>query len=293
MVAVLTVGQWTIGKGTAQGHWLASSVEELGTGRVSAGLPGVVDRRGEGGAGEGNNKGVIWQGKISSKRGYGYNQQQGSYGEGRGDQGEDEGWWGSDRLGPLAFMARRFGEEIGPEVFLLDCAATSHMVDGSVILEEEVAVNTEIKGVANVMATAKGVLKVGGMIFKDVLKVPGLGVNLISEGALHAKGCDIVSCAREGWRRVFLREKLVIEANYEKGLFVWRPPVTFLNKDPNYPVCLLASGEGTGEQQLWHLRMGHLNYTDMDKLKYMSLNMEYAKGAQHGMCGLLPGEDAF
>ena len=82
----------------------------------------------------------------------------------------------------------------------------------------------------------------------------------------------------------FLREKLVIEANYEKGLFVWRPPVIFLNKDPNYPVCLLASREGTGEQQLWHLRMGHLNYADMDKLKYMSLNMEYAKGTKHGMC---------
>ena len=67
MVAVLTVGQWTIGKGTAQGHWLASSVEEWGTGRVSAGLAGVGDHRGEGGAGEGNNKGVIWQGTISSK----------------------------------------------------------------------------------------------------------------------------------------------------------------------------------------------------------------------------------
>jgi hypothetical protein len=84
------------------------------------------------------------------------------------------------------------------------------------------------------------------MKFEGVLKVPGLGVNLISEGALHSKGCDIISNAKEGWRKVVFQGKVIINTTYEQGLFVWRPRVTFLSDNPNYPLCLLAS---EGERQ--------------------------------------------
>ena len=56
----------------------------------------------------------------------------------------------------FAYTARRFGDRVGPEVFLLDCAATSHMVDGSVVLHEEEPISTNIRGVADVQATAVG-----------------------------------------------------------------------------------------------------------------------------------------
>jgi hypothetical protein len=101
------------------------------------------------------------------------------------------------------------------------------MVDGSVKLHEEESISTSIRGVADVQATAVGILKVGGLQFSRTLKVPGLGVNLISEGVLHQHGCDIVSCASGGWRRVYLAGKVIIEAHYEQGLFIWRPTVNF------------------------------------------------------------------
>ena len=197
------------------------------------------------------------------------------------EQGEED----FEGVGPLAFMARRFGDRFGTEVFLLDCAATSHMVDDSVVLHDEVEELTDIKGVADVTATGKGTLIVGGLELRDVLKVPNLGVNLISEGVLHGKGCDIVSNAEEGSRKVYFKGKVIIEATYEQGLFIWRPPVTFLTTDPLYPVCLLAAAVGhQSEQHLWHLRLGHLNYADMDKLKGMSVGMDYSKQKDHGLC---------
>ena len=65
-------------------------------------------------------------------------------------------------LEPLGFMARKFGDRLGPEVFLLDGAATAHMVDGAVVLFDEEEVNITIKGVAEAVAVAKGALVAGG-----------------------------------------------------------------------------------------------------------------------------------
>jgi hypothetical protein len=93
------------------------------------------------------------------------------------------------------------------------------MVDGSVPLLDERRVDTMIRGVADVKAEAIGTLRVLNMEFTGVLKVPGLGINLISEGVLHSHGCDIVSSAQEGWRRVIFKGRIIIEAKYEGGAF--------------------------------------------------------------------------
>jgi hypothetical protein len=159
------------------------------------------------------------------------------------------------------------------------------MVDEVVFLQEEQQVDIDVKGVAAAKATAMGKLIVDGIRFEGVLKVPGLGVNLISEGVLHSKGCDIISNAKEGWRKVMFQGRVLITASYEKGLFVWRPHENFLTEDYNYPLCMLASEQDRAtEQQLWHLRLGHLNYADMGILKGMSEGMSFSTGSRHGMC---------
>ena len=184
-------------------------------------------------------------------------------------------------------MARGFEDRglLGPNVFLLDCGATTHMVDDSISLVDERGVNTEIRGVGEGRAVAVGTLCAGGIEFTGTLKVPGLGVNLISEGVLHGFGCDIVSSAKEGWRRVFYEGEILIEAKFEKGLFVWRPRVDeHWRGTGGAGVRLLAGRAGKGGQQLWHQRLGHLNYGDMDRLRGMSTGMTYVKGEQLGMC---------
>ena len=71
----------------------------------------------------------------------------------------------------------------------------------------------------------------GGLQFNNTLRVPGLGVNLISEGVLHKFGCDVVSNAEFGWRKVIYQNRIIIEAEYEDGLFVWRPSTNNLLKE--------------------------------------------------------------
>jgi hypothetical protein len=78
---------------------------------------------------------------------------------------------------------------------------------------------------------------------------------------------------------------VIIDAKFEGGLSIWRPPVAFKTSDPSYPVCLLATaGDKITEKQLWHLRLGHLNYGDMDKLQYMANGVRFSSVAQNSMC---------
>ena len=230
------------------------------------------------------------KGGSSSARGRGgRNYQQRGYAAMGGRQSEG---WNTDmgiaefnEIDQYGFMAKKFGDRVGPDVFLLDSAATSHRVDEAVNLLDEEQVDIEIKGVAVARAVARGTLVAGGIEFKNVLKVKGLGVNLISEGVLHGKGCDVISNAAEGWRRVVFKGKVLIQADYEQGLFVWRPQVLHISAPANYPICLLASGaERYSEQQLWHLRMGHLNYADLGVLKHMSEGMDYKCVTKQGLC---------
>jgi hypothetical protein len=65
---------------------------------------------------------------------------------------------------------------------------------------------------------------------------------------------------------VYYRGEILIETRFEQGLFVWRPTVTVFHGEVEV-VCLLAGGDKGGDQQLWHQRLGHLNYGDMDRLK--------------------------
>jgi hypothetical protein len=65
------------------------------------------------------------------------------------------------------------------------------------------------------------VLNVDGIAFKNTLRVPGLGADLISENAMQMDGCNIVS--RDDWRRVYQGGRIIVSAKLERGLFLWRP----------------------------------------------------------------------
>jgi hypothetical protein len=97
------------------------------------------------------------------------------------------------------YMATHLYKTLGTGAFLLDGAATVHMVEDWVELQDERVVQMQVKGVGNMMATAKGSLCVGGMKLQPALRVPGLGINLISEGLLQQQGFEVVS--RDNWRR--------------------------------------------------------------------------------------------
>ena len=204
-------------------------------------------------------------------------QQRGHLQQGYVARGEEQDEEKEEAVGPIVFMARTVGGGLGSDVFLLDSGATCHMVDGSVPLLDERRAETMVRGVADVHAHAIGTLRAGGLEFTEVLKVQGLGINLISEGVLHSHGCDVVSSAKGGWKRVIYQGRVIIEATYEGELFLWRATI-----ERSTAMCFMAGRGHAGGQQLWHNRMGHLNYADLDRLRAMSTGMDFSRGDSLG-----------
>jgi hypothetical protein len=179
------------------------------------------------------------------------------------------------------YMATHLYKTLGTGAFLLDGAATVHMVEDWVELQDERVVQMQVKGVGNMMATAKGSLCVGGMKLQPALRVPGLGINLISEGLLQQQGFEVVS--RDNWRRVLYKGEVVIEAFLEHGLFVWRPKdVKFIHNNVEHGY--VGGSRPESLLHLWHLRMGHLNVDSLRKLQTVSTGMPVLEAGSLPFC---------
>ena len=178
----------------------------------------------------------------------------------------------------FAYMAKQLHEELGKEVFLLDGAATANMVETWVHLEQEQPVDMVVNGLGKLRAVGKGNLVIQGVNLGEALRVPGLGINLISEGALQQQGCKIIS--RHNWRKIYKNGELLMEATLKKGLFIWKP-----NKVPLVEhKCFLAGSKPDSSLHLWHLRMGHLNSQSLKVLQKLSTGMVQLKGEQLPFC---------
>jgi hypothetical protein len=145
----------------------------------------------------------------------------------------------------MLYMARHLYTKLGKDVFILDGAATAHMVDEWVQLKGESNISLTVKGLGDMNATGKGVLCVDGLELGPTLRVPGLGINLISEGSLQKQGCEIIS--KKDWRKVYYQGALIIEAVFKEGLFIWKPvSKAFLKSE----CCFLAGAKPESRVQL-------------------------------------------
>ena len=112
------------------------------------------------------------------------------------------------------------------------------------------------------------------MILTNVLQVPGLTRNLIAEGKLDDKGCTIHT--KNGVKTVYdVNGNLCFQATKHNGLYVW---------EPNIHQSFLASTKPLNKMELWHLRMGHLNITDLKRLKTLSTGMDFSGKEQSSFC---------
>jgi len=197
----------------------------------------------------------------------------------------------------FAYMANELIHTLGQSAFVLDGAATTHVVDKWVKLDNERPVNVLVKGIGNIKATSKGTLYIQGIMMGTALRVPGLGANLISEGVLQTNGCEITSKA--GWRKVLYNGRTIISASLENGLFVWRPEDrTVWKQFKSYSQlensqskiimakqqCFVAGSRPQSNLVLWHLRMGHLNVADLHILKTRSTGIKNLSGSNLQMC---------
>jgi hypothetical protein len=151
---------------------------------------------------------------------------------------EQEGWRSRNYEGKeehkgeeFAYMANRWHGCPEKGVFLLDGAATTHMVKEYVFLENERPVKMMVKGLGELQSVGKGILEIQGVVLGEALRVPGLKFKLISEGIMQRQGCRIVS--QHGWRKLFDDRGLLLEARLVRGLFIWKPEGVRMVKNGN------------------------------------------------------------
>jgi hypothetical protein len=123
----------------------------------------------------------------------------------RGQHSENE-----DLGNYYAYMAKQRLDRFEKDMFLLDGAATVHMIDQHVKLENEKPIQMVVSGVGKLNAVGRGMLIIQGVNLGEAIRVPGLGINLISEGALQTHGCTIIS--RGNWRKI-----------YKNGVYLFKP----------------------------------------------------------------------
>ena len=158
----------------------------------------------------------------------------------------------------------------------LDSYCTRHMTPCYELHNQEpCVVNIMVGNKELLQSTHKGSLRLGNIIFEDVLFVPGLLQTLISEPQLEIKGCKIVS--EHGIRTISRNGKYLFHATLERNSYVFRPQQLGTNSRlySMEEVALVAKPVPVDSAELWHLRLGHLNYSDMCKLKGRSTGLAF------------------
>ena len=95
------------------------------------------------------------------------------------------------------------------------------------------------------------------------------------EGRLDDKGCSIHT-QQETKTVYIINGKFCFQGIKDNGLYVWEPN--------NFAQSFLASMKPQIKMELWHLRMGHLNITDLKRLKNLSTGMDFTGKEQVEFC---------
>ncbi|KAJ8715602.1 hypothetical protein PYW07_010084 [Mythimna separata] len=101
---------------------------------------------------------------------------------------------------------------------------------------------------------------------KNVLLVPTLTVNLLSVSQMVNNGCE-VKFERDGCQ-IYQNNKLILTALHRNNMYL-------LNNVSEAPALLSTVDER--DVNLWHQRMGHLNFTDLQKITESAKGVELLK----------------
>jgi hypothetical protein len=166
----------------------------------------------------------------------------------------------------------------GDYEFILDSGCTNTMVNRRTLLTcvEDCDVLVMYGNGAQQKANCKGILDIDGVRIHNVLVVPGLVRNLLSEAQLTEYGFTIETT--HFGKQVFdKQEDLAFNANKEGMLYVWKPTHT------EKAIANIAGTKPDSDVELWHLRMGHLNVTDLKLLRNLATGINF-KGNKLSFC---------
>ena len=165
-----------------------------------------------------------------------------------------------------------------PTSFVIDSGATEHMVGAQFLLDDSSPHSALVKfGNGDTLAAGEiGTLKLEGIKFANVLKIPGITRNLISEGQLDDLGCRIETF--HGKKTVYdSNGTICFTANKVNGLYIYEP--TQVSAEGN-----LAGSVPSSAMELWHNRLGHLNVPDLRLLRTLASGIDFPNTAPAGLC---------
>ena len=112
-----------------------------------------------------------------------------------------------------------------------------------------------------------------GVELQDCLFVLGLMWTLISEPRIEMEGASMTSS--KGIRKIFDSDgKLIISAHMHQHTYLLdrsTTPISYAETSNN-----ATDARVTNTADLWHCRLGHLNYQDMVKLKQIATGIDFS-----------------
>jgi hypothetical protein len=154
--------------------------------------------------------------------------------------------------------------------FIMDSGCTNSMVNlrSHLYDMEPCAIEVSYGNGTTQTAVEKGTIDIDGVQLYNVLLVPGLRRNLLSESQLTSYGFTIYTDNEK--KQVFDRNNVLkFTAKHEGMLYIWRPS--------GIAQSFLAGTEPQSKADAWHLRLGHLNFRDMQLLKELSTGISFGE----------------
>ena len=149
-------------------------------------------------------------------------------------------------------------------IIVVDSGATDTFVNDESLLTNVIPlVNPIAVSVGDnrtIPATKRGDLKLGGIVFKDVLLVPRMGYNLLSVRKQGQPGSTKWEFNKTSCALLDAAGTTLLAGQMEHGLYVLRAKTLVRPSSP--PSALLADSSLLA----WHRRLGHLNVRDVLRL---------------------------
>ena len=161
----------------------------------------------------------------------------------------------------------------------LDSCCTRHMT-GFYDLTDAVQCSRRVLGALRggkpAYSTEMGTLALGGLRFSNALHVPGLLYTLISEPQLDREGYEMRS---SGGKRCFYKDgDLKFTATLKDG--------TYQLDIPQDHAMAIADAKITNQADLWHFRLGHVNYEDLRRLRDTIPGVAFPNTHKLSFCGV-------
>lgn len=170
------------------------------------------------------------------------------------------------------FLVCAYGNRTTSDDWVIDSGCTNHFIKESTALEsnrQQISENVEVANGQSVTVTQRGTAVInttkGELEMRESLVLPGLRRNLLSVNKATEAGNTVIM-NKHSAKIVDESGQVLLTAKKREGLYV----VNETGKRTSETALLSKSGTDN-DTNLWHRRLGHLNFDDLHKLEVRNI----------------------